>query len=59
MPQENQLTANESVALHYERKATRVQGALSSMCLIWADKARAGRSNPLVRRVARIMVASL
>jgi hypothetical protein len=49
------MTAGERVALHYERKSQRVQGALSSMCLIWAEKARAGRVNPLVRRVAQLM----
>jgi len=48
----------ERVARHYERKAKRNIGAMASMCSIWAEKARAGRSNPLVRRVAALRSAA-
>lgn len=49
------MTANERVALHYDRKSLRNIGAMGPMCGLWAEKARAGRSNPLVRRVQRLI----
>lgn len=57
-PIQHPISANERVAMHYERKAKRNLGALSAMCSIWAEKARAGRSNPLVRRVAALRSAA-
>ena len=51
------MTPGERVALHYERKSLRNIGALAPMCALWAEKARNGRSNPLIRRVERIMGA--
>lgn len=47
------LAVRERIADHYERKSRRTDGAFSSMCLLWADKARAGHTNRLVRRVER------
>jgi hypothetical protein len=46
------------VADHYRRKAQRTDGAFSSMCGIWADKAAAGHTNAFVRRVERMAIRS-
>lgn len=49
------MTANERVALHYERKAKRLHNALGAMCVVWAMKAREGKVNPLIWRIKRII----
>jgi len=49
----------EAVATHYERRGRRAHaegfGAMGAMCQLWAAKTRAGHTNPLTRRVERII----
>jgi hypothetical protein len=53
------VEVREAVAAHYERRGRRADvegfGAMGAMCQLYAAKARAGHSNPLTRRVERIM----
>lgn len=50
------LTAHEKVAAHYRKKARLRQGTVWAFWFdLWAAKAEAGHTNPLIRRVERML----